>query len=87
MNGMTVAEAEIHLRARIVAINGKTPYLCHAEEDHADTEMINAPIGGTNVCVFGPMVTSRRLGRRAKPQKTLIGERGWRAKCAIYAFR
>ena len=54
--GMNVMEAERHLRARIVSIDGTTPYLCRADEDHSDPGYLETPISDRAVvCVFGPI--------------------------------
>ncbi len=79
IDGMTVEEAEVHLRARVVAINGKTPYLCHANEDHADVEMINAPIGeNEDVCVFGPMANIKKTWPKGETKRVI----DWRTRVA-----
>jgi Trk K+ transport system NAD-binding subunit len=59
--GMDVVAAEQHLRARIVAIDGVAPYICHSEEDHADPEYLGTPIAdASRVCVFGPIANIKR---------------------------
>lgn len=54
--GMSVTAAENRLRARVVAIDGRTPYLCHAEEDHVDETLRDAALADdARVVVFGPV--------------------------------
>ena len=54
--GMTIDEAETRLRARIVSVDGKTPYLCHGEESHADETILYDKLDeGMRVVVFGPV--------------------------------
>jgi voltage-gated potassium channel Kch len=54
--GMTIEEAEKRLRARVVAINGRAPYLCHGEESHPDELLLaDALEEQMRVVVFGPM--------------------------------
>ncbi|HTX56052.1 MAG TPA: NAD-binding protein [Candidatus Acidoferrales bacterium] len=61
IDGLTVVEAEAHLHARIVAIDGTAPYLCHGGEDHADSSLLGEPIpAGARVCVFGPIASIKR---------------------------
>jgi voltage-gated potassium channel Kch len=61
IDGMDVIAAEEHLRARIVAIDGRAPYICHGDEDHADGETLAAPIPEkARVCVFGPIANIKR---------------------------
>jgi voltage-gated potassium channel Kch len=61
IDGLDVIAAEAHLHARIVAIDGRPPYICHGDEDHADAEMLAAPIPEkARVCVFGPTANVKR---------------------------
>ncbi len=54
--GMTIENAESHLRARIVAVDGKTPYLCHGEESHPDETILYDELDErARVVVFGPV--------------------------------
>ena len=79
IDGMTVPDAEKHLRARIVAIDGKTPYLCHANEDHADQEMLGTPISdAAMVCVFGPMSNIKKTWPKGETKRTT----DWRTRMA-----
>ncbi|HEY5342021.1 MAG TPA: NAD-binding protein, partial [Candidatus Aquilonibacter sp.] len=59
--GMDVPAAERHLRARIVSIEGRAPYLCHGEEEQPDETLLIAPIDAdAHVCVFGPTLHVKR---------------------------
>ena len=79
IDGMTVPEAEKHLRARIVAIDGKNPYLCHAEEDHADEALLGAPINeAASVCVFGPMANIKKTWPKGEAKRSS----DWRTRMA-----
>ncbi len=61
IDGLDVISAEEHLRARIVAIDGRPPYICHGDEDHADGDTLAAPIPEkARVCVFGPIANIMR---------------------------
>ncbi len=65
--GMTVAQAEERLRARVVAIDGRAPYLCHGDEDRADRALIEAPLdAGARVVVFGPIAAIKRSWPRTE---------------------
>ncbi len=55
IDGMTIEQAEAHVRARVVAVDGGTPYVCHGEEEHPDRALIEAPLAAeARVVVFGP---------------------------------
>ncbi len=57
VEGSTIAEAEEKLHARIVAVDGVAPYLCHGDEDHADGDLLGRTLdAGSRVVVFGPIV-------------------------------
>jgi Trk K+ transport system NAD-binding subunit len=59
--GMDVVAAEEHLRARVVAIDGVAPFICHSEEDHANPDYLATPIAdAARVCVFGPIANIKR---------------------------
>jgi Trk K+ transport system NAD-binding subunit len=59
--GMTIAEAETRLRARVVAVDGKTPYLCHGEESHPDETIVYDKLEeSARVVVFGPVANIKR---------------------------
>ncbi|HEX8805582.1 MAG TPA: NAD-binding protein [Candidatus Aquilonibacter sp.] len=61
IDGLDVISAEEHLRARIVAIDGRAPYICYGDEDHADGETLAAPIPEkARVCVFGTIANIKR---------------------------
>ncbi len=59
--GITVEEAEARLRARIVSVDGKTPYLCHGEESHPDETILHDRLeGNARVVVFGPIANIKK---------------------------
>ncbi len=59
--GMTIDEAETRLRARIVSVEGKTPYLCHGEESHPDETILCDKLDERQrVVVFGPVANIKR---------------------------
>ncbi|MGB6987098.1 MAG: NAD-binding protein [Candidatus Aquilonibacter sp.] len=75
IDGLDVIAAEEHLGARIVAIDGRPPYLCHGDEDHADGDMLSAPIPEkARVSVFGPIANIKRTW----PQGERKRENSWR---------
>src|SRR5579862_1555268 len=37
--GLTIADAETQLRARIVSVGGRAPFICHGDEEHFDEEL------------------------------------------------
>ena len=63
--------------ARIVAIDGHPPYVCHGDEDHADDDTLAAPIPeDARVCVFGPIANIKRTW----PQGERKRETSWRSR-------
>jgi voltage-gated potassium channel Kch len=77
IDGLDVIAAEAHLRARIVAIDGHPPYICHGEQDHADGDTLAAPIPeDARVCVFGPIANIKRTW----PQGERKRETSWRSR-------
>ena len=77
VDGLDVIAAEAHLRARIVAIDGHAPYICHGDEDHADGETLAAPIPEkARVCVFGPIANIKRTWPEGERRR----ETSWRAR-------
>ena len=64
--GKTIVAAEEHLDARIVAINGREPYVCQGEENHADEALIGRPISGDDrVVAFGRIADLKRTRPRS----------------------
>jgi voltage-gated potassium channel Kch len=77
--GLDVPAAEAHLRGRVVAIDGRAPYLCYGNEDHADPEALAEPIAdGARVCVFGPIANIKKTW----PQGERRRETSWRSRMA-----
>jgi Trk K+ transport system NAD-binding subunit len=73
--GMNVVAAEMYLRARVVAVNGRTPYLCEGDEERTDGELIGTPLAERDrVVAFGPLQTLKEAGpaiharRKAAPR-------------------
>lgn len=61
IGGMTIEEAEARLRARVVAVDGKTPYLCHGEESHPDESILDDRLEEhARVVVFGPIANIKK---------------------------
>ncbi|MDE2481878.1 MAG: NAD-binding protein, partial [bacterium] len=59
--GLNVVEAEQRLRARVISVEGRVPYLCHGDEDHADEPTIGTPLDpDARVVVFGPISEIKR---------------------------
>jgi len=76
VSGMTVPSAESHLRARIVAVGGRPPYLCLGDEEHADAELIDRQLEASDpVVVFGPISVIKATGRQATGARGLRRER------------
>ena len=77
--GLDVPAAEAHLRARIVAIDGVAPYLCHGDEDHTDLGALTAPIReDARVCVFGPIAHIKKTWPHGEHGR----ETSWRSRFA-----
>ncbi len=77
IDGLDVIAAEAHLGGRIVAIDGRPPYICHGDEDHADGDLLSAPIPEkARVCVFGPISNIKRTW----PQGERRRETSWRSR-------
>ena len=70
IDGLDVVAAESRLRARIVAIDGVAPYICHGDEDHADAEHLGRPIpADAQVCVFGPIANIKKTWPRGEARR------------------
>jgi len=79
IDGLDVIAAETHLRARIVAIDGRAPYICHGNEDHADGETLSTPIPeDASVCVFGPIANIKKTWPRGEARRGS----SWRSRMA-----
>jgi Trk K+ transport system NAD-binding subunit len=80
IGGLDVPAAEAHIRARIVAIDGRAPYLCHGDEDHTDPQALTEPIAeDARVCVFGPIANIKKTW----PQGEHRRETSWRSRFAV----
>ncbi|HET9029423.1 MAG TPA: NAD-binding protein [Candidatus Aquilonibacter sp.] len=77
--GMTMEEAERRLRARIVAVDGVAPFLCHGEETHPDGALLSRPLEDRmRVVVFGPMSNIKSTW----PQGEHSRRSDWRSRLA-----
>jgi Trk K+ transport system NAD-binding subunit len=66
IDGLTILGAEERLNARIVAVNGREPYLCQGGEGRADDELLGIPLAPDDrVVVFGPVAHLRGTWPRA----------------------
>jgi len=76
VSGLRVAEAENQLRARIVSVGGRTPFLCHGDEEHFDDELIATPLQADDrVVVFGPVGALKDRGRNTFERRSMRRER------------
>jgi voltage-gated potassium channel Kch len=70
IDGLNVAAAESKLGARIVSINGTAPFLCHGDEEHASSELLEAPLAKSDRLVaFGPVRHLKDAGKRAQSRR------------------
>ncbi|HUA08078.1 MAG TPA: NAD-binding protein [Candidatus Acidoferrales bacterium] len=77
IDGLDVMQAEERLRARVVAIDGSPPYICHGDEDHANAETLGTPIPeNARVCVFGPIANIKRTWPNGERKR----ETSWRSR-------
>ena len=78
--GLLIAEAEQRLRARVVGVNGKLPYLCAGELPQHDEALLKRPLEPDDcVCVFGAVRDLRESweGRRRERFRARARD-GWR---------
>ena len=74
--GLTVVEAEEHLRARIVSVGGRAPFLCHADEERFDEELLARKLqGDDHVVVFGPVAVLKAIGPQSSERRGMRRER------------
>lgn len=74
--GMTVRDAEGHLRARIVCVNGRAPYACYGEQDDWDQPLLERELSPSDrVVVFGPIAALKAIGPHAVVSGLLRRER------------
>ncbi|MHB8146203.1 MAG: NAD-binding protein [Vulcanimicrobiaceae bacterium] len=65
--GLALPAAEEHLQARVVAVNGAAPYLCHGEKDAADAGLIGRVLSrGDRVVAFGPIAQLKKSWPRSQ---------------------
>jgi Trk K+ transport system NAD-binding subunit len=74
--GMTVTQAEDYLHARIVSVSGRAPFLCHADEEHFDEELLARPLeAGDRVVVFGRVALLKVAGPASSEERLRRRER------------
>jgi voltage-gated potassium channel Kch len=74
--GLTVAQAEEQLHVRIVSVGGRSPYLCHAEEEHPDRELLARALQDDDrIVVFGPVALIKAIGSPSHESRALRRER------------
>ncbi|MEO9171262.1 MAG: NAD-binding protein [Candidatus Baltobacteraceae bacterium] len=78
--GLRVPDAEAKVRARIVAIDGTAPYLCHGEEDHSDLGSVEAEIAAeSRVVAFGRVADLKDTWPHPRREVDTLGARErWR---------
>jgi len=70
IDGMNVPAAEQALGVRIVSVNGRAPYQCKGEGEHADERVIATLLAQTDrVVVFGPVRNLRNAGKRQQVRR------------------
>jgi Trk K+ transport system NAD-binding subunit len=75
IEGMTGSTAEQTLNVRIVSINGRAPFLCHGEEEHADTELLTTILADDDrVVAFGPIALLKEAGPRQQERRGIDRE-------------
>ncbi len=74
--GLTIAEAETQLRARIVSVGGRAPFICDGEEEHFDEELLARPLNGDDrLVVFGPVTAIKATGPQSYERSGMRRER------------
>lgn len=80
IEGLSVDAAEEKLRARVVSIDGKSPYVCAGADEQQDQDMIAAPIAPeARVCVFGPTIHVKKTW----PHGEMRREISWRRRLGM----
>jgi Trk K+ transport system NAD-binding subunit len=76
IGGVTVETAEELLGVRIVAVNGRAPFLCHGEEAHMDETLLSVELDPDDkIVAFGPVSALRAAGPRGAVRNTFPRER------------
>jgi Trk K+ transport system NAD-binding subunit len=66
MSGTTIPVAESRLRARVVAVNGRPPYLCCGGSELLDEELLSRSLQPSDrVVAFGPVAAMKAVGPQA----------------------
>jgi Trk K+ transport system NAD-binding subunit len=74
--GLTVTDAEKHLSARVVSVGGRTPFLCHGDEEHFDEALLAATLKDDDrVVVFGPIRVLKATGTQSHERPSMRRER------------
>lgn len=74
--GLTVAAAEGQLKARIVSVGGRAPFLCHGDEEHFDEELLARPLADDDrIVVFGPVAVLKAIGPQSSERRGMRRER------------
>ncbi len=84
---MTVPAAEERLQARIVAIDGVPPYLCHGTQNRSEPEVFEREIApDARVVAFGPIQALKECGPIAQDR---MAHRAWseRLRDSFYDMR
>jgi Trk K+ transport system NAD-binding subunit len=73
--GLTIVDAENLLRARIVSVGGRAPFICQGDEDHSDDELLARPLSENDrVVVFGPVATIKAIGPQSYERRGMRRE-------------
>jgi len=69
--GLRIADAERQQGVRIVAVNGRAPYVCWGDEDHHDEELLARALHEDDrVVAFGPVAALQAAGPRGPDHRT-----------------
>lgn len=76
IGGLTIADAEAQLRARIVSVDGRAPFICLGEEEHFDEELLARPLNENDrVVVFGPIGVLKAIGPQSYERRGMRRDR------------
>jgi len=74
--GMTVAEAESRLGARVVSVEGRIPYMCRGKDEVTDAELLKRRlVKGERVAVFGAVRDLKNSWERLQVRRGHFRER------------
>jgi hypothetical protein len=61
VDGMTVEQAESHMRSRVISIDGRAPYACRGADSDDDAALLERPLlAGDRLTIFGPVRYAKR---------------------------